>query len=95
MVKAGTESACRDGLTRRSCRGRRAGQEHNRVPQERRRSCRLHGRNPGRRYRVTNSRPVAECPAATGETKRPNTPVVTPSEGNEVRRDGRQEVVAS
>ena len=32
--------------------------------------------------------------AAAGETKRPNAPVVPPSEGNEARRDGRQEVVA-
>jgi hypothetical protein len=40
------------------------------APQELGRSCRLHGSNPGRGYRVTNPRPVVRRSAAAGGTKR-------------------------
>ena len=50
---------------------------------------------PGRGYRVTNPRPVVLRLAAAGETKIAERAMVPPSEGNEVRRDGRQGVVVS
>ena len=49
--------------------------------------------NPGRGYRVTNPRPVAATLGGVG-SETTSVPVVPPSEGNEVRWDGRQEVVA-
>src|SRR6185369_12321425 len=50
-------------------------------------------RHPGRSYRVTNSRPRRHT-RPPGSEKNEWTREVPPSEGNEVRRDGRQEVVA-
>jgi hypothetical protein len=48
--------------------------------------------NPGGRYRVTNSRPALAHSSCAG-AKFTSASVVPPSEGNEVRREGRQEVV--
>ena len=43
--------------------------------------------NPGRRYRVTNSRPAAEASGGRGIETRMR-PGYRPCEGNEARRDG-------
>jgi hypothetical protein len=48
---------------------------------------------PGGSHRVTNSRPLAAHSSAGG-ANRTSATEVPPSEGNEARRDGRQEVVA-
>src|SRR3954469_22959007 len=50
--------------------------------------------DPGRRYRVTNSRPVAEASGGRGSETSDATGI-PPSEGNEARRDGRRGVGAS
>src|SRR6516165_1606779 len=63
------------------------------VPQELGRSCRLLRENPGRSYRVTNSRPRRRT-RPPGSEQNECTREVPPSEGNEVRRDGRQGVIA-
>jgi len=47
---------------------------------------------PGGGYRVTNPRPVAVTLGGDG-SERASVPTVPSSEGNEVRREGRQEVV--
>ena len=47
--------------------------------------------NSRREYRVTNSR--LRRPYSAGEERNTSATVVPPSEGNEVRRDGRQEVI--
>ena len=60
------------------------------VPQELGRSCRLLG-NSRTENRVTNSRPRRWHSSAGERTERVRTEV-PPSEGNEVRREGRQEV---
>src|SRR3954467_1857795 len=44
--------------------------------------------NPGRSYRVTNSRPSAGAPGGRGNEMRVR-PWYRPREGNEARRDGR------
>jgi hypothetical protein len=61
------------------------------VPQELESSCRFHGSEVGRGYRFTNPRPAAgHTPRQRERNER--VPVAPPNEGNEVRRDGRQEV---
>jgi hypothetical protein len=45
--------------------------------------------NPGRRYRVTNSRPAADASGGHGIETRMQ-PGYRPREGNEARRDGRR-----
>ena len=49
--------------------------------------------NPGRSYRVTNSRPVAGAPGGPGNESRVR-PWYRLCEGNEARRDGRRGVGA-
>ena len=61
------------------------------VPQELGSSCCFHGRIPGRGYRVTNPRPDVAARSGGGSEKM-RAPVALPSEGNETRQDGRQEV---
>ena len=65
-----------------------------RVPQERRRSCRLHRSHA--RPEIPGDQLQAPCRVFgdKGRDESPNTPVVPPSEGNEAKREGRQEVVA-
>lgn len=62
------------------------------VPQELGRSCHFHEEDTGRGYRETNPRPAA-WHSVTAGAKSTGAIVVPPSEGNEVRREGRQEVV--
>ena len=64
------------------------------VPQERRRSCRFHRHESGRRYRMTNSRrpPAAALGRRAGETRAPGW--YRWRQGNEARREERQEVIA-
>jgi len=61
------------------------------VPQGLGRSCRFHGRILGWGYRVNNPRPGVVCTQRRRE-RNMRAPVVPPSEGNEVRREERQEV---
>jgi hypothetical protein len=61
------------------------------APQELGRTCQLHGRIPGGRYRVTNSRLGQGALPRCREIESGSAPVVPPSEGNEARREGRQE----
>lgn len=60
------------------------------VPQELGRSCRLHGNFPVERpgEQLQASRPHG----VLGRSEQFRATVVPPSEGNEARRDGRQEV---
>jgi len=64
------------------------------VPQERRRSCRFHRHESGRRYRMTNSRrpPAAALGRRAGETRALGW--YRWRQGNEARREERQEVIA-
>jgi hypothetical protein len=61
------------------------------VPQELGRSCRLHGKSrqeiPGKQLQASRPHGVY------GRSERCRATVVPPSEGNEVRREGRQEVI--
>jgi len=78
----------------RSCRGRRARAMAMRVPQEPGRPRRLH-----RHFRIGRPEPTTPgCPRSRVGDRRERTsdaPVVSPSEGNEARRDGRRGVGAS
>jgi hypothetical protein len=62
------------------------------VPQELGRSCHLHGRNPGRGHRVTNPRLDDGRALPSSGANRCVIPWYRPREGNEARREGRQEV---
>ena len=64
-----------------------------RVPRELGRPCRLH-RDCRLEHRLTNSRLIHSSVPCCGGTNRGRT-MVSPSEGNEVRRNGRQGVGAS
>ncbi len=76
----------------RSRRGRRTWRMIMRVPRELGRPCRLH-RDCRPETRLTNSRMIrAPVPGRRGRTG--DTTMVSPSEGNEARRDGRQGVAA-
>ena len=63
-----------------------------RVPRELGRPCRLH-RQCRPETRLTNSRLIHGPVRADGDEE--DTTMVSPSEGNEVRREGRQGVAAS
>jgi len=84
----------RNSLALKSHRGRRAGHAHSGVPQEPARPGRLRAWT---RTRVTGlSNPLA-CKwrrSVTGRSEPASARAVPPSEGNEVRRDGRQGVGA-
>jgi hypothetical protein len=77
-----------------SRRGRRTWRMIIRVPRELGRPCRLH-RTAGRRYRLTNSRLIRSLRPRLAGTNKWDATLVSPSEGNEARRDGRQGVAAS
>ena len=84
----------------RSRRGRRAGHARTGVPQEPGKPCRLHVQSRNGATGITNPRPTARVTWGGGSGQRPDTKgsvtnVVSPSEGNEVRRDGRQGLGAS
>jgi len=84
----------------RSRRGRRAGHVHIGVPQEPGKPCRLHVQGRNGATGTANPRPTAGAARSGGSGERPDTKnsvagVVPPSEGNEVRRDGRQGLGAS
>ena len=89
-----------NGLAHRSRRGRRAGHARTGVPQEPGKPCRLHVHGRNGATGITNPRPTACATRGGGSGQRPDTKgsvadVVSPSEGNEVRRDGRQGLGAS
>src|SRR6266550_2336124 len=84
----------RNGLVRQSCRRRLNMCKWTiEIPQELARSCRLLSRIPGWRYRANQLRALAGHSSAKERTQRVQTEV-PPNDGNEVRRDGRQEVIA-
>jgi hypothetical protein len=64
------------------------------VPQERRRSCRFHRKLPGGRYRVTNSRRPPAAALGCGAGERRALGWYRWRQGNEARREERQEVIA-
>jgi len=77
----------------RSYRGPRTGRRDMRVAREPERPCRFH-RDCRPESRLTNSRLIhSSVPSWWGRTG--DEPMVSPSEGNEVRRDGRRGVGAS
>ena len=67
---------------------------HTGVPQERGRSCRLHPFTSGMGGAGPESSRPGDRRRVPRETRRQARGMVPPSEGNEVRRDGRQEVGA-
>lgn len=90
---AGAKPNTSNGLTVRSCRGRRTGHRHMRILQEPGTSCRSHAHDPDGSYRTTNSRPTG-CAFAARRSETQTHDVVSPREGNRVRREKRQEIGA-